>query len=296
MRLHDVAKGMDSELNVISEEDLLSLHKILLLILDDLLGIFKRYDLHFVMIGGTAIGALRHQGFIPWDDDIDIAMPRKDFDKLTEVIDVEYPGKYSILNPSSKNNYGRVIPKICLKGTEYRTVLGGDLKDCGIFFDVYIIENIPNNHVALYLQGFMAMFCGYALSCRRLYSGRKRYKKITIGLEFKFKSILGFLFSFASLETWAQWTNYWHSCCKDNSSKLISIPADGKHYFGGIQPRNKFCDYKEVLFENRCCYVPGNYDEYLKGYYGDYMQLPPPEKQERSKYIAFSAGKYKNLL
>ena len=74
-------------------------------------------------IGGSAIGALRDKGFIPWDDDIDIAMPRRDFEKLYKIIKKQYSFKYSMLHPQDKENYGRILPKIRLKGTEYKTIL-----------------------------------------------------------------------------------------------------------------------------------------------------------------------------
>ncbi len=295
MRLHDFAKDSNASFATIGDEDLQVLHNALLVILDDLQHICEENNLHFVLIGGTAIGALRHQGFVPWDDDMDIAMPRKDFDELAEIIKSEYSDKYYLLNPADDNNYGRVIPKLGLEGTEYRTALSADMDKCGIFLDVFIIENMPDNGFIRSFQGIMAMFCGYALSCRRLYKRESAYENQDQNRRLKIKSRVGFLFSFATLERWAQWTDKWHSRCRDDSSKYISIPSDGKHFFGGIQKRSQFLNYKETVFEGRKCYLPGNYDEYLWGYYGDYMELPPPEKRERNKYIAFNPGKYGNI-
>ena len=79
MRLGEVAKTLNQQ--VLSEKEIEELHQVLLIILDDLIKICECYDLHFILIGGSAIGALRDKGFIAWDDDIDIAMPRKDFEK-----------------------------------------------------------------------------------------------------------------------------------------------------------------------------------------------------------------------
>lgn len=123
MRLGDIAKKSSLKLKMISEEELVDLHKVLLLMLDDLIEICKRNNLHFILIGGSAIGALRDKGFIPWDDDIDIAMPRRDFEKLYKIIKKQYSFKYSMLHPQDKENYGRILPKIRLKGTEYKTIL-----------------------------------------------------------------------------------------------------------------------------------------------------------------------------
>lgn len=82
MRLGDIAKNSCLNLKMISEEELDNLHKVLLIMLDDLLKICEEFGLHFILIGGSAIGALREKGFIPWDDDIDIGMEPDDYEKF----------------------------------------------------------------------------------------------------------------------------------------------------------------------------------------------------------------------
>ena len=290
MRLQRVAKLMDGKR--ITESDLEELHDILLIIFDDLADICKSNGLRYAMIGGSAIGALRHKGFIPWDDDIDMIMPRADFEKLYQIICRDYADKYSILHPQDKINFGRVLPKIRLKGTEYRKALESDLDNCGISIDIYLIENAYNNPILRYCQGIMAMGFGFALACRRIFKRRKEFVKYTNDFSFKCRCIIGFLLSFASLEQWTQWTDYWYSRCKDNNSEWVTVPADGKHFLGGLQKRNEFCNFKTVCFEGRESYVPGNYDTYLRGYYGDYMKIPPKEKQELGVYLAYNPGKY----
>lgn len=291
MRLQDIAKGGgDSRLTVLSEEELKSLHAVLLEILDDIHSICSENGLRYVLIGGSAIGALRSGGIIPWDDDIDIAMPRADFEKFTAIVRECWNEKYSMLHPQDPDNFGRVIPKIRLRGTEYRTILEQDLTDCGVFIDIYTIENVPDNALARTLQGVMAMGMGLCLSCRRLYKGRKWFRQFGGGLSFKVKCALGFCLSFASYETWARWTDYWHSCCKNESSKLVSIPADVRHFFGELNPRDVLCSPVAVPFEGRTSYVPNEADGYLRAIYGDYMQIPPVEKQERNCYLKFDLG------
>lgn len=293
MVLHDIAKDKSLNLKMISENELDDLHKVLLIILDDLIALCKENNLHFILIGGSAIGALREQGFIAWDDDIDIAMPRTDFEALYEIVQHSYKNKYSIIHPQSTNNYGRVLPKIRLKGTEYRTILEKDLDDCGVFIDIYIIENIPNNYLVRYMNGFLSMVFGFGLSCRRLYKGYEFFKKYNNSLFFKIKSILGFFCSFASIEKWAKWTDYWYSRCKDETSKYVGVPADDFHYFGEIYERSEFCRYKEVDFECRKCWIPTNYDSYLRKRYGNYMITPNKDNRERNCYIKYDLGSYK---
>ena len=117
MRLQDIAKQGSNGTSVLTEEQLKQLHRVLLEILDDVIQICKDHNLRFILIGGSAIGALRSGGIIPWDDDIDIAMPRKDFEVLCSVVREQYPEKYSMLHPQDADNFGRVIPKIRLRNT-----------------------------------------------------------------------------------------------------------------------------------------------------------------------------------
>ncbi len=293
MRLQDIAKHGSDEaagLQVLSEKQLQDLHSVLLEILDDILAICNDHNLRFILIGGSAIGALRSGGIIPWDDDIDIAMPRKDFETFCTIVRQQYPEKYSMLHPQDQDNYGRVIPKIRLRGTCYRTILEQDLTDCGIFIDIYTIENVPDGKAARLFQGTMTMGLGFCLACRRLYRGRKWFRQFMPGLSFHVKCAIGFCMSFASYETWARWVDYWHSFCKDERSQWVTIPADCRHYFGEMNRRDLLLDTVEVDFAGRKCHVPRDADRYLRPIYGDYMQLPPPEKQERNCYLEYDLG------
>lgn len=293
MRLHDVSKGAsNSEVPILSEGQLKKLQKVLLHILDDIDSICDKHNLKYILIGGSAIGAMRHKGFIPWDDDIDIAMTRKDYNELMKIIRSKYSDKYSVSDARDDKNYGRIIPKIRLKGTAYRTILEHDLEDCGIRIDIFLIENVYNNFLLRNLQGIGCLFFGFALSCRRLYSFKNEFKNIATGFSFQIKKIIGFIFSFASLNTWARWTDKWYSICKNNNSQYVSVPTDGAHFFGELTKRNNLCDRKEIIFEGKKRYVPSSVDSYLTRIYGNYMKIPPVEKQLRSKYLEYDLGKY----
>lgn len=294
MRLQDIAKQGSNGTQVLSEEQLLNLHHVLLEILDDVIQICKEHDLKFILIGGSAIGALRSGGIIPWDDDIDIAMPRKDFEILCSAVRQRYSDKYAMLHPQDRENFGRVIPKIRLKGTCYRTILEQDLTDCGVFIDIYTIENVPDGKLARYFQGFMSMALGFCLACRRLFKGRKFFRRHMHGVGFLVKCAIGFALSFADYETWARWLDYWHSWCKDEQSEYVTIPADCRHYFGEMNLRQLLLDTAPVSFNGRTCFVPRDADGYLRPIYGDYMQIPPPEKQERNCYLEFDLEKRGN--
>lgn len=118
-------------------------------------------------------------------------------------------------------------------------------------------------------------------------------ENIKKGVGFKIKAVIGLLLSVVSIEQWAKWTDYWYSRCKNENSKYVGIPSDDFHYFGEIYARSEFCNYETVDFENRSCWIPSNYDFYLKRRYGNYMQPPAVENHDRNCYLAYDLGKYK---
>jgi lipopolysaccharide cholinephosphotransferase len=295
VRLHDVSKGdrfIDSNTKILSNADLSQLQKVLLMMLDDLLLICTKNNILFIAIGGTAIGAMRHRGFIPWDDDLDIAMTRKDYQKLVDIYRIKFKDKYNISDANDECNYGLIIPKIRLAGTTYRTVLEENIKDCGIRIDIFIIENVFNNFVLRYIQGIGSLFFGFVLSSKRMFECRKEFARFTENFSFKIKMIFGSIFCFVSIEKWARITNKWYSICCDDKSIFVSVPTDGAHFFGELTRRSALCEVCLADFEGRKLFVPSSVDKYLTRIYGDYMQLPSSNKQVRSFYLDFNLGKY----
>ncbi|MDE6501604.1 MAG: LicD family protein [Ruminococcus sp.] len=297
MRLHSLGKGNQNgnkNLKVIDDKQLENLHDVLYMIIKDVDTICRKNNLKYIVIGGTAIGALRHNGFIPWDDDIDIAMSRKDYNKFYKIINKKYSRKYCLTDAIHGNNYGKVIPKLRLKGTVYRTFLDIDPKDVEINADIFIIENTYNNYILRQIQGVVSMALGFALACRRVYEHKKFFDSISDSISFKIKSLIGFMLSFASLSKWAEWTEKWHAVCKDHNSDFISVPSDGPHFFRGLRRRENLCNVIEKDFEDMKVYLPQGYDEYLRSIYNDYMAMPSENKRVRSFCSNIDFGKYKS--
>lgn len=181
MNLGKLVQNANSGLKKLTDDELNQLHLVLLDMLDDFKDVCEHYGFHYYFIGGSAIGALRHEGFIPWDNDIDMAMPRKDFESFCNVIDKEYADKYSVLNPASERNSGRVLPKLRKKGTVYQTILETDLKETGVFIDIYIMENTYDCVLLRWMHGTLCMVAGFALACRRAYEKAELYKEMCKG-------------------------------------------------------------------------------------------------------------------
>ena len=101
------------------EETLKHVQRLEMGILRDFIDVCKENNLTYFALAGTGIGALRHQGFIPWDDDIDVGLPRKDYEKLLEVFESKYSDKYTIGNAEHFENYPLMTTRIMIKGTKF---------------------------------------------------------------------------------------------------------------------------------------------------------------------------------
>lgn len=128
-------------------------HNVLLEMLKDIDIICRNNDIPYFLNGGSALGAVRHKGFIPWDDDADIAMMREDYLKFIDVLKRELPDKYVFHCFETNKKYNPLIPamKIRKKGTyikETNTLLENRIKECdGIFVDVFVYDYCSNNKI-----------------------------------------------------------------------------------------------------------------------------------------------------
>ena len=280
---------------VLTMQQIEEIQRVLLMMLEDVDALCRKNGIEYILIGGTAIGCIRHKGFIPWDDDVDIAMTRKDYEKFLTLIKTEYPEKYRLTDAIREYNYGKNIPKLRLNGTIYRTLLKIDSDDHEITVDIFIIENVENNLLLKNIHGFLCLVMGYLLSCRRLAVKEEFFRNIYKAADFKRKVSIGKVLGFASLDKWARWTEKVYSMCNDDNSKYVSVPTDRRHFLGEIFPREVMCETMNAEYEGRIFKIPKQYDLYLTKRYGNYMEVPPKEKQVLSLYSQLDFGPYKDL-
>ncbi|MEG0324665.1 MAG: LicD family protein, partial [Raoultibacter sp.] len=129
----------------------------LLMMLKDFAVICERHDLCWFVAYGTALGAVRDKGFIPWDDDLDICMPREDLDTFVQIIQEDTFGRYSIMNSQVNANYPMATTRLMLDGTEFRDVAlqTVDFKSC-IFLDLFPLDNLADNEKSFRKQAWRA--------------------------------------------------------------------------------------------------------------------------------------------
>ena len=268
-------------------ELLKQLQSILLEMLKDFASICEKYHLYYSLCGGTALGAVRHQGFIPWDDDVDVFMYRMDLKEFYEAFDKELSSKYDLHSMERTPELGVPIIRMLKKGTVY---VVDDTLDCperGIFIDICVLENAPDNFLLRKIHGLGSMYFGLCVSCSRFYRKRDIYRKQFASANKEIRHIIekkimiGRLLSWRSLKKWTLKYSWWNSLCKNSASRFVVCPTGTKHYFGEIFPRDIYMKTKLMQFEDAKFCVIDNYDWALTRLYGDYMRIPSEDERER---------------
>ena len=260
--------------------DLRHLQLVILDIMKDVDELCRDNDIEYFLLGGSAIGAIRHQGFIPWDDDLDIVMTPSNYEKFLRVSQKQLnKNKYYILE--GLKDWPLYFTKVKLKGTHLQEIGGvfDETKD-GIYLDIFKLENSPSGKMAQRWQYLLAKyFLCYQLSIRT-------FRKVDLKKR---------LMMLAAFPVKIKWVREW---LKSSIEKY----GDDTEYYGSFYFRTRFktaFTKKDVFgkpirkkFEDMMLPVPERWDEYLTQMFGDYMTPPPVEKQVGLHLVNVDFGKY----
>ena len=249
-------------------------------VLRQYIAICKEHHLTYFCCGGTAIGAVRHQGMIPWDDDVDVFMPRPDYDRFIQIASQQLPEGLELVTPYNKKDYHLFFAKLCDKHT---TLQEEQDVPCvyGLYIDIFPIDGAPDD-----IEDARAMI--------RLFT-KTKHKLEAISTHVSFLAYLNLLEEPKEWGRFARKTigfflRKWYRChllkqlsdisyrYSYDSASLVAV------YCGSYGPKEVFPKAwlqgtKTFLYEGMEVDLPTGYDEYLRQYYGDYMQLPPEEKR-----------------
>ena len=265
------------------EKTLRRIQKTELGILKDFIDICERHNLTYFGIAGTGIGALRHQGFIPWDDDIDIALPREDFEKLITYVEEEMGDKYLIMNTERYPNYPLMTTRMTLRGTRFKEEALKNIKaPMGIFLDIYPYDKVSDNPKEAKKQARDAWFWSKLLILRSIpfpmlgFSGWKaKAVHAVCGMIHLVLSVCHVPKLWIYKKAYEAETRFNHY----KTTKKLNFLCDTSPYMNTYYVKDIF-PLQKLPYEDIMLNFPHNLHDNLTGMYGYYMKLPPEEKRK----------------
>lgn len=218
--------------------------------------ICKKHNIKYYLVAGTALGAIRHKGFIPWDDDIDVGILRKDYKRFLKVAAMEFDERFFLQTYKTDAQYHLPYAKLRRNDTLF---VEPDITDLhmhhGIFIDIFCLYSVPSNKFLQKLHGGVLHFT------KLIHAAFKRLKL------FKFdRLVLSFMDKLAAI--------FPEKLCKCRSIVFSLSPYDEE-----AVPADVFSGTVLHEFEGKMYPLPENWDRYLKHLFGDYMTPPPENKR-----------------
>lgn len=273
------------------QHELRALQLYLVGILKDILEFCESRKLCVMLAFGSALGAVRHKGFIPWDDDLDLMMPRQDYDIFLKEFPGEYAHKYRLMAPGlqgeTKTNFAKVVDV----NTRLFEIMDVDAPyPCGVFVDIFPIENCPTNFVKRKFKWFVSLALMFICGSTAMWQFRNdsfkefmRQDKKAL-LNYRIRLSIGWLFSFFKHRTWCK--IYDSFVQEKRETGMLHVPTAGTYDWEGLD-KEIILPQRYIEFEGIKVPVPNDIHEYLTRRYGDYMQIPSEDKRERHFVVDF---------
>ncbi len=247
------------------------IHSALLGILVEFDRVCRKHRLRYSLTYGTLIGAVRHKGFIPWDDDIDVVMPRPDYEKFrTLAKNGELCEHFLISDDRGKKAF---YPFIKVMDDRYGIKTWSNREVPYLFIDVFPLDGAPTSEKAIQKKyRRRKFFNAMGALARWAVPEKKPYFLLRI-IGFPFY-LIGTLYGNARASNKAR-----ENAAKDDYDSCDKVAVFVYCYTKLVMDKAMFSDLTELSFENKSFYAISAYDEFLKKTYGNYMQLPPADKQ-----------------
>lgn len=236
----------------------------------------KKNNIEYFLYGGSLIGSVRHEGFIPWDDDIDIALLRNDYDKLVEVLKNEKNKKFLFMDNSTNENYYYPFAKVIDARTYMKENNMQEIPNYGIYVDILVIDKITSNR----------------FKQKRIFNKRKKFQRLSIyyameKIEEKnlIKKIIKYYYKYKAKiigidRVIKNYNDFAHKQNRKNENSKNCVCNWTSYTFKyEIQKKSNFEEFIDGKFEDLNIRIPKDYDSILTTIYGNYMELPPIEKR-----------------
>ena len=270
------------------DEQLQKIHTIQLKIAIEIKRICERYNIKYFLIAGTLLGAVRHKGFIPWDDDMDIGMLREDYNKFLKLCKKELPQYLFLQTWDTEKDYPFSYAKIRLNGTRLIENFSKEVRvHQGIFIDIFPFDNVPEGKFKRKIQSKVRFILKRLLWIKKGY-GRNMKTDATKKVKYYGCIIILKIFKY----TWLM-NIYKTVITMYNKSRTSMIVADGSYSYEKESIKSKWVDSLQYInFENEQFLTFKDYEGYLTHLYGNYMELPPEDKRRGHEMIEVDFGNY----
>ncbi len=255
-------------------KELNKIQKIELDILKEVDQLCREHNIKYFVIGGTMLGAVRHKGFIPWDDDIDIGMLREDYEAFLDIAEKELASPYKLLTYRNSNSHHYYFSHVVNKNYSVRRLGSIDRRVENVWIDVYPIDKFPSNKLAqnyffLVLQFYRFMYhLGFFEQINLARPGRPFYQRIILFVLKKVYKIINIDGA------------YWRSKLDRQLKRLNENNGDCFINFIGMQGKRElfkkavFFPTNQYVFEDMVVEGPRDYENYLSQLYGDWKKPP----------------------
>ena len=255
----------------------------------------KKYDIQYFLVYGSLLGAVRHKGFIPWDDDLDIGLMREDYEKLCKVPAEEWGEDAELVQGTSDERFhdkifGRIYRKKSLIQSardinEWKEPKTGEAFYTKLMCDLYVYDHAPDDDSEY--EKRKAKLRKLAARYKRTKFNSRSDGSLVSSLKALVKNTYGAFMRLTSQTPWRQLAEQYNQLAKEtaDTKRICNYPVDST-----LHPKEVYFPLQMIPFEDMMVPVPHDYDSVLKKEYGNYMEFPAEEDRYHIQFIYADLG------
>lgn len=251
--------------------------------------ICEKNNIKYFLIAGTLLGAVRHGGFIPWDDDMDIGMLREDYDLFLKACKNHLSDIFYLQSWDSDPDYPFSFSKIRLKGTQIVEKFSENSNmQNGIFIDIFPFDNVPDSKIKAFIQGKKYFLCKRILWIKKGYGNNIKNECFKQKIRYYVFKLFSMCFSYDFIKNY-----FYQTQIKYNFQQTKKVVADGSYSYSKESINREWvCNLEYAKFKSEEFLCFKDRKDYLEHFYGNYMKLPPEDKRNRHLLVKVDFGKY----